>query len=524
MHTGKPLSIVPFDSEQNPLKKLSSSPQLDYLNAYLNGAGVQSVIVEHNYFDRDYLDEFSAFYSKSAKGYTNICKRIHLFSDSVTTRLFNSALGGQSRSERKLQSAYLGFIILRPLVVAPFGRTVLAWYQNRDQHSIRITPELRSYTCNILGVELSVKGIPWQQQDRGVSACATIALWSMFHSSAFDANHSVPTTVEITNNAHNGSSGRRAFPSTGLSVSELQEAIFSQKLTPKLLGSTHEGTSPNGGKIKGFSVSYMASMCAANIRSSYPVLFIGEYVHTQAVQQHAICCIGFREKEQSAKAPGTSSTMDDETEVFYIHDDNIGPNVRCRLIEENGLAVLETEAPAYVNTALAHPQPANKVKFRPSMMLIAVHNEIRMDAEALVKQGAGIADAILNVLGQAYKNTGLAAPAISYNTQFLTARRFFSGYLAHIFEADGKLLRKVRRSLGQDAPPLCLHIGLVSIGLVVGNMSRVIDVLYDTTDSVMNNQVIAHIIYDSKLKDFFDRLPPDAVKSIFGTQIIGFDK
>src|SRR5690606_22501303 len=103
--------------------------------------------------------------------------------------------------------SYLGFVVIRPLDVAPFGRTVLAWYENREAHSIRITPALRKYTCNVLGVRLNVDGIPWQQQDRGVSACATIALWSMFHSSAFDANHSVPTTVEITKNAHNGSAG-----------------------------------------------------------------------------------------------------------------------------------------------------------------------------------------------------------------------------------------------------------------------------------------------------------------------------
>jgi len=524
MHTGKPLSIVPYHSEQNPFNQLNQSPQLEYIHAYLLGAGVDSIVVEQNYFDRDYLDEFSAFYSKSAKGYSNICKRVHFFSCPVGARLFNSALGGQPTSVKKLQKNYLGFVVIRPLDTAPFGRTVLAWYGNRDEHSIRVTPVLRSYTCNVLGLDLKVAGIPWQQQDRGVSACATIALWSMFHSSAFDANHSVPTTVEVTNNAHNGSSGKRAFPSTGLSIPELQEAIFSQKLTPKLLSATKSANNQDGIRVTGFDVSYMASMCAANIRSGYPVLLIGDYIHTESDQMHAICCIGFREKEQSAKAPASYSTMDDDTEIFYIHDDNIGPNARCRLTEEDGFAVLETEAPDYIDDIAARPQPQNKIRFRPTMMLIAVHNEIRMDAAALVAQGNVDASIMCGLLVKAYENTGLPTPAISYNTQFLNIRRFFSSYLDHLFDGDRLLLKKVRCSLGSDAPPLCLHIGLVSIGIVGSDgVSRVVDVLYDTTDSVMNNKVIAHIIYDSKLKEIFDRFPEDQIFRFFGSQIIGFN-
>src|SRR5690606_718818 len=234
---------------------------------------------------------------------------------------------GQTGQEEVLQDGYLGFMVRRPLDTAPFGRTVLSWYENRDERSERITPVLRDYTCNVLGIRLKVKGIPWQQQDRGVSACATIALWSMFHSSAFDANHSVPTSVELTQNALGASSGTRAFPSQGLSIPELKEAVFAQNLTPKVLMPT---VVRDNGAISGFSSDYMASMCAANIRSGYPVLMVGDYIHQESSQQHAICCIGFREQEQDPRDAGTYSTMDDGTKIFYIHDDNIGPNVRCQ--------------------------------------------------------------------------------------------------------------------------------------------------------------------------------------------------
>ena len=96
MHSGKPIKVISFDSEENPLQSLESA-QSKYLKAYLVGAGVRAVAIEHNYFDRDYLDEFSAFYGKSARGYDNICQRLHFFSDDFTSRLLGRPFLGEKR-------------------------------------------------------------------------------------------------------------------------------------------------------------------------------------------------------------------------------------------------------------------------------------------------------------------------------------------------------------------------------------------------------------------------------------------
>lgn len=515
MHEGRPLLLVPFTSPENPLNSLPETSQLKYLKAYLVGANVRTVIIEQNYFDRDYLDEFAAFYSKSAKGYPNICQRLHFFNTDIEEADLQSALGGMGQ-EDVLQFGYLGFILRRPLDTAPFGRTVLAWYENKDDKSERITPVLREYISNVLGVRFRVKGIPWQQQDRGVSACATIALWSMFHSSAFDANHSVPTTVEITQNALGASSGNRAFPSQGLSISELKEAVFAQNLTPKILMPT---VFKENGIIVGFSAAYMASMCAANIRSGYPVLMVGDYVHQVSNQQHAICCIGFREREQAQREPGTYSTMDDETEVFYVHDDNIGPNVRCRLVEEHGVAILETAPPDYLRPEDCEPQEV--FRFKPRMMLIGVHQEIRMDAESLIAQGEDVVRVLSRVLNEAFDRASLPLPALSYNTQFRDVRKFFSDYFEKILGA-GELLGRVRRSIGESVPPLCLHIGLISVGILREDPARLVDIVYDTTDSALKCPVVAHIIYDPELKAILDQFPQEVVINLFGVQVLGY--
>ena len=70
MHRPTKLEICRFGDDS--LSKLRGSTQADYLRCYLTDLGAQTVIEEQNYFDRDYLAEFSAFYSTSSKGYINI--------------------------------------------------------------------------------------------------------------------------------------------------------------------------------------------------------------------------------------------------------------------------------------------------------------------------------------------------------------------------------------------------------------------------------------------------------------------
>lgn len=51
------------------------------------------------------------------------------------------------------QSLKLGFLVLRPLDIATFGRTVLAWYKNTELSNLRVNTGVREYTCNISGLK-----------------------------------------------------------------------------------------------------------------------------------------------------------------------------------------------------------------------------------------------------------------------------------------------------------------------------------------------------------------------------------
>jgi hypothetical protein len=208
MHSPHALVFSEVNSSSDPLVLLDrdlGSRQVKYLRCYLHDLGACATVLEPNYFDHDYLSEFEAFYATSAAGYPNICRRVHYFNESVTRTLFERAVGGHPEAQKLLERSYLGHIVLRPIAGAPIGRTVLRVYADDAGLAAgmpRVMEPAREYEAHVAGLTLKVSGLAWQQQDSAVGACATVALWSMLHSSALDDRHAISTTARITAMAH----------------------------------------------------------------------------------------------------------------------------------------------------------------------------------------------------------------------------------------------------------------------------------------------------------------------------------
>src|SRR3990172_3640946 len=129
-HSPKQLLFYRFFSSDPLFSELKPTRQVIYLRRYFSELHAAVVIEEPNYFDRDYLAEFSAFYSVSAAGYPNICRRLHFFADSSVNRdLIVRAACGDGNAVKTLEASYLGFIVVRPIPAAPLGRTVVCWYE-----------------------------------------------------------------------------------------------------------------------------------------------------------------------------------------------------------------------------------------------------------------------------------------------------------------------------------------------------------------------------------------------------------
>jgi hypothetical protein len=490
----------------------TTSRQTLYLESYLSELEAKVILREPRYFDRDYLAEFAAFYSVSAKPYGNICERLHFFSESFGRRTLIAAAGGGPKGRttlNRLQTSYLGFIVKRPIPAAPLGRTVLKWFSDQYADTTpRVINPSRRYFVHIAGVELSMDGLAWQQQDTGVGACATISLWSMLHSSAFDDHHAIPTTAEITQDAHKRHSfGTRVFPSKGLNILQIYEAISERDLVPLI---TNGDVKDKNGQTVGFSKGRFASTCASFVRSGYPVLIVGSLVTPNGAGEHAICNVGFRSTPPSSGDPFVPDLADSNIEILYVHDDNLGPNVRVKVATDTRMipdasgqqamdalqiVSLHPEAPLSRDGKVRPSTPTDSYgKFVPTQLIVAAHNDIRTDPDTLHKAALRHVSNISAVMNHIAEMRGLKKLAFAVSARFIKISDYLGDELQNRLGGSRKELAAVRLTLCEDVDPMCLHIGVVRIGLDDATVWA--DIIYDTTDSDRNHPIFAHIAYN----------------------------
>lgn len=518
MHTPEALEFYRFGDDACPISKLPDQLlQKKYIKAYLSGIGARSIIVEPNYFDRDYLAEFAAFYGTSARGYKNVCRRVHFFdSEAISKDLLQQALSDEAAAVEIFQKSYIGYIILRPLESAPFGRTVFRHYPQGGHSTTRIDTPARSYRCNLGGLELKVDGLAWQQQDRGVSACATIGLWTLLHSSAFDDVHAIPTTADITKAAHiNSSLGSRPFPQQGLKIEQMMEAILAHDLAPVITNPDVEGGFFSKGKF--------AATCSAFIRSGYPVAVVGNYDNDPA-RRHLICITAFRE-EATPSLQQSPNLLDSAVSVMYVHDDNFGPSVRCSLEEVEyqidtptgtkkiKIAELVTSPPAYA----PNPEPQQIIRFNPTLIVAATHSDINVTPDQFHIVALNKATAIKTIVETAIGSN----LELSVGTRFIKISEYLSDELGRYFAGSGSLLGRIRLDILESVSPMSLHIGVVRIE-IGGDL--VIDILHDTTDCDPNRKAFAHLVFDRGLKTILDQIDTEIRRSFLGKEVIAHDQ
>src|SRR5438874_11153291 len=118
-----------------PCQEVRKQKKVTYLYKYLSTLQARSIVIETEYIDRDYLDDFAEYYLGCFDKFDRWCKRVHFFRDKLTKDGFLQTLRGPLPTEDvepPLQASYLGFVVVRPLPQAIVGRTVLRAYA-RDE-------------------------------------------------------------------------------------------------------------------------------------------------------------------------------------------------------------------------------------------------------------------------------------------------------------------------------------------------------------------------------------------------------
>lgn len=296
--------------------EVGAKPTSAYLYRYLTDIHAATIVVEREYTDGDFLDDFSVYYSRCFHNYARRCSRLHFFDAAIARdQILAAACGADPAQLERIQKSYLGFIVARPLPQAIIGRTVLKTYP--EDGGRRNYTATRKYSANLYGIELTVTSLAFQEQDTVLAACATVSLWSAFHKTKELFGPHSPTPADITRAANSVIYNSRPIPSHGLIVEQICSAIRHLGLEPEV--------------VPVMKNTPLASLLHGHLKAGIPVI-LG--IRIEGVGLHAITLNGYSKQADRVRqievAQGTSCIPMTGLRIdeFYAHDDQIGPFAR----------------------------------------------------------------------------------------------------------------------------------------------------------------------------------------------------
>ena len=360
------------------------SPRIQYLDEYLVEIEAKTVIIEHEYVDRNFIDDYCGYYARSFRDYPKKCERLLLFKSIFSEdELKNAILDADGVELQGIKESFLGYIVLRPIPGAHLGRVCLATYPPENGKN-RKFPLCKSYHAHFMGMTFTVKSIAFQEQDNIISACATSALWSAFHCIKGNEPADVPSPYNITNLA------KQVFVETiptnviekGLLPPQMSAVISSNGLLPLLAGYD--------------SKSMLKALTRAYMNVGLPLILGVTLAYEDeekarrnsvnpVIGNHAVTITGYRLADKLIPAAFSdnrpcSDPRNQEVEElyllssgidkFYAHDDQIGPFASMDDRSEYWMR-LETRWNYYKNKT-------EKVDATVDIILIPCFNKIRV--------------------------------------------------------------------------------------------------------------------------------------------------
>lgn len=352
--------VYSYSENQNQLISLltDSDQKIPGFQTTLDYFETGAFLVEDNYVDKDYLEDYTSFYARCHHPYARFCKRIHFFTKRKKNLLTNDLLGkvfteGLTKEEKDyIQQSYIGFIVLKPSKNGGFiiGRTCLAHY-NEDSKRNRKYYATREYSANLYGITLTVKSMAFQEQDETVAACASIALWSAFNITGKKYQHRIPSPSEVTHLALSETSYRSGFPNEGLTTEQMAVAVAKVRLKPLIIrpkGNTHLKAQIYAYLRAGIPIICGISLYDKNKWSKKTPN--GDIIPTSR-SFHAVTINGFSFENGKAdinfrdRLKLVSSRMTQ----FYVHDDQLCPF--ARMIFDTKYTAVNSGLSKLINTA-----------------------------------------------------------------------------------------------------------------------------------------------------------------------------
>ena len=484
--------------------------QIDYIERHLrkHSNPPKSMLVEKHYIERGFMDDYTTFYGSGLRPYPNWCKRIHFFS--IAKKDLEPALAdllkrgqeiadsnhGNNHTRRATfanelrefsYASYLGFCTIKPLDGSPVGRTVLRHYDEVAVDGKRRFNCTRHYTTHLFGLDLTVCGLVFQEQDQAVSACATTALWTALSKVKDFEDIRTPTPAEITKRATQFLLSGPAIPAIeGLALQQMCQAIQSLGLSPYVI--RMQGSTPV--EIKSYLYSAVASGFA-------PVLLI-----SRPKGGHAVTVSGMKLK--SVHAPETvgddpGSKFDDvagDLKEIYVNDDRYSPYFK---VSVEGLTKdLSVDFLLCKEDQTVYETQNWKLQY----ILIPLHHKIRLSFAELRQMAYGLVNKINSFRSAYAKLNGIKLESV---LRLETRIMKHSAYMERLFFGPTKLVESQWKAFNERVF-LSRYVGIVTIS---DDVFGSIDVLIDTTNIKRNPHylaVIGHAVDEDFMRNMVEPL------------------
>lgn len=299
--------------------ELTKKNQLTYLHKYLkvDHMDCKTIIIENEYVDRHYLEDYVAYYARCFPAHPRKCSRLHFFSQPITQIAFKNHLANENKELTELlQASYLGFAVIRPIPHTFFAKICLRPYG----------PLVDSPNCTILHkeVQVSLFGIPLKvdtaqfiEQDKVVSACATSALWMALSASQEMQISNLPSPSAITQSATQAHyDGVRTFPTSGLTPLQVARSLKHYGFEPEILSYKDNQSDTLKEHIYGYLSNSIPVILGGNVyeKVNEEYKFLGK---------HLVCVVGFHTERKTHA--GSLNFLAHEIDKLYVHDDRYGP-------------------------------------------------------------------------------------------------------------------------------------------------------------------------------------------------------
>jgi hypothetical protein len=189
----------------------------------------KTILVEYDYEDPDYKNEYESFYKKLFKTYCDKTERLHFFA----CDLKQADVAKLSR----FQSKYIGFCVLRPFQSQKVVNSIIKPVEDRNQPKRSFILCKKDFTVEIKVTnkntqKLRIKGFPFIQQDGQLGCCAHASLATIDHFLASDYGRAPYFVSEILEAAAQVPDIRRAVPTTGLTALQISQALKQMGYVP----------------------------------------------------------------------------------------------------------------------------------------------------------------------------------------------------------------------------------------------------------------------------------------------------